>query len=148
MKLMSITYGGLIFIFVIITGSGWYGGLVLDYESIGATEKINTTDLGHEDILANLTETQSDMEGGLRSNLDNIPILGGITIQVFSSIQMLTSFFASIWDALSIGASLITGINEIIPYPINSTVLNLIQITLIFLFVGAIVAAWLGRKVD
>jgi hypothetical protein len=148
MKPMNILFAGLLFVATIISASGWYGNLVLDYSHLNATEKINTTDLGHGEILSQVNETQSGMESGLRSGAEQIPILGGVLVQVFSAIQMLRAFFLSLWDALTVGSMLITGLDEIIPWAIHPTILSIIQMSLILLFVGSLVYLWLGRRPD
>ncbi len=149
MKPMSLFYAGLLFVAVIVSGGGWYGNLVVDYaDSLNATSSIDTSDIGHERILAQANQTQVDMESGFISGIKNIPIIGGITVRVFSTTQAIKSFMFSLWDALTIGTMLITGLTEVIPWVIHPTIMTLIQISLVMLFVSSLVYILLRRKVD
>jgi hypothetical protein len=148
MKPLNLFFSGLLFVAVVITGTGWYGALVSDYASLNATEKINTTEFGHLEIMEEINQTQSEMESGLKSQIGNIPFIGGVLVQVFGALQLVSSFLLSMWDALTIGTMLITGLTEIIPFPIHPTIIRLIQISVIMLFIGSIVYLILNRRVS
>lgn len=147
MKPMSLFFAGILFVAVIISGTGWYGALVSDYSDLNATEKINTTKFGHTKILGELNETQAELDTDLKSGVKNIPFIGGELVQVFSTFQMLKSFMLSLWDAMAIGTQLLTGMEEIIPWVIHPTILALLQISLVMLFIGSLVYLLLNRRV-
>lgn len=148
MKPLNIAFAALLFSALVISGGGFYGGMVADYTSIGATEKIDTAGIGEQEILDDTLEISEDMDSGIRAGVESIPFIGGILVQVFSIWQTLKSFIINLWTALSIGADLLNNLRDLIPYTIPPQIMTIIQASLVFMFVGAIVYLLIGRKVD
>ena len=150
MRPMSILFGGLLMVAVIICAVGFNDGLVKDYtDTLNTTSKINTSDWGYEEIELSISNETNTVESGLLSAIGQTPIIGGTLVQVISPVQTILPFLNSMWQSINIATAMISSVFEIIPaqYSIPDPLIGLIYTAITLTIIGTIIYLLINRKV-